>query len=76
MKSQIKLLAVASLPFLVTAHPHSPPIKPRILVSRDFDAGDVYANWPTYDQLPLDASYPTKAAWGVWVSFSLQLNIW
>lgn len=27
-----------------------------------------YTNWPSYDQLPLDPSYPTKAAWGVWGS--------
>jgi hypothetical protein len=72
MRSQsINLLAIASLHSLVTAHPHpsehSSP-KPRITTSRTFDAGDMYANWPSYDQLPLDASYPTKAAWGVWVS--------
>ncbi|OIW22553.1 hypothetical protein CONLIGDRAFT_587037 [Coniochaeta ligniaria NRRL 30616] len=35
--------------------------------SRDFDRDtDLYANWPSYDQLPLDPCYPTKAAWGVW----------
>ncbi|KAK7455906.1 hypothetical protein VKT23_010946 [Stygiomarasmius scandens] len=28
----------------------------------------MYANWPTYDELPLDPSFPTKAAWGVWGS--------
>jgi hypothetical protein len=67
MKHQITFLAIASLPLLITAHPHSAPIKTRILTSRDFDAGDPYANWPSYDQLPLDPSYPTKAAWGVWV---------
>jgi hypothetical protein len=77
MKSQtIKLLALVSFQPLVTAHPHSSPIKPRIVVSRQFGAGDVYANWPSYDQLPLDASYPTKAAWGVWVRsiFKSQLE--
>ena len=38
-----------------------------VLTVRDFDgAGDIYANWPTYDQLPLDPCFPTKAAWGVW----------
>ncbi|KAF8191010.1 hypothetical protein K438DRAFT_1521373, partial [Mycena galopus ATCC 62051] len=36
------------------------------LVSRVFNGSDIYANWPTYDQLPLDPSFPTKAAWGVW----------
>ncbi|KAJ7018906.1 hypothetical protein C8F04DRAFT_357866 [Mycena alexandri] len=39
---------------------------PRTRVSRGFNASDPYANWPTYDQLPLDPSFPTKAAWGVW----------
>jgi hypothetical protein len=34
--------------------------------SRQLDPSDPYTNWPSYDQLPLDASYPTKAAWGVW----------
>ncbi|KAJ7764266.1 hypothetical protein B0H16DRAFT_442476 [Mycena metata] len=38
----------------------------RAVVSRAFNASDPYANWPTYDQLPLDPSFPTKAAWGVW----------
>ncbi|KAL5412105.1 hypothetical protein PMIN04_009988 [Paraphaeosphaeria minitans] len=28
--------------------------------------GDPYANWPSYADLPLNASYPSKAAWGVW----------
>jgi len=56
-----------SLKLLAIAHPHSSP-KPRILISRQFDGRDVYANWPSYDKLPLDPSYPTKAAWGVWVS--------
>ena len=79
MRSQsINLLAIASLYSLVTAHPHSSEhssIKPRITASRKFDAGDMYANWPSYDQLPLDASYPTKAAWGVWVSSPTDISI-
>jgi len=40
----------------------------KILVARDFN---MYANWPSYDQLPLHPSFPMKAAWGVWVSLSL-----
>ncbi|PMD39643.1 hypothetical protein L207DRAFT_566574 [Hyaloscypha variabilis F] len=72
MKHQINFLAIASLPLLATSHPHSPLTKPRILTSRDFDAGDPYANWPSYDQLPLDPSYPTKAAWGVWGADDVQ----
>jgi hypothetical protein len=68
MKFQaVQFLAIVSFQTLVTAHPHSPATKPRILISRKFDVGDVYSNWPSYDQLPLDPSYPTKAAWGVWV---------
>ncbi|KAJ3555449.1 hypothetical protein NPX13_g10354 [Xylaria arbuscula] len=36
-------------------------------VSRAFDRNvELYANWPSYDELPLNSSYPTKAAWGVW----------
>ncbi|KAF2120359.1 hypothetical protein BDV96DRAFT_595903 [Lophiotrema nucula] len=36
------------------------------LVSRQYDTSNPYANWPSYADLPLDSSYPTKAAWGVW----------
>ncbi|KAJ7136739.1 hypothetical protein C8R44DRAFT_868861 [Mycena epipterygia] len=39
---------------------------PRTLVGRIFNDSNIYANWPTYDQLPLNPSFPTKAAWGVW----------
>ncbi|KAJ7448934.1 hypothetical protein FB451DRAFT_1288173 [Mycena latifolia] len=39
---------------------------PRTLVARTVDASNLYANWPSYDQLPLHPSFPTKAAWGVW----------
>ncbi|KAJ6564220.1 hypothetical protein B0H19DRAFT_891203, partial [Mycena capillaripes] len=39
---------------------------PRTIVSRPFNPSDPYSNWPSYDQLPLDPSFPTKAAWGVW----------
>ncbi|KFA54522.1 hypothetical protein S40293_08937 [Stachybotrys chartarum IBT 40293] len=35
-------------------------------VQRHFSRENLYENWPTYDELPLNASYPTKAAWGVW----------
>ncbi|KAJ4467225.1 hypothetical protein J3R30DRAFT_3309519 [Lentinula aciculospora] len=28
----------------------------------------MYANWPTFDDLPLHPTFPTKAAWGVWGS--------
>ncbi|KAJ7861433.1 hypothetical protein B0H14DRAFT_531820 [Mycena olivaceomarginata] len=40
---------------------------PLTLVSRALNDSDICANWPTYDQLPLHPSFPTKAAWGVWV---------
>ncbi|THV01383.1 hypothetical protein K435DRAFT_853802 [Dendrothele bispora CBS 962.96] len=39
----------------------------QILAIRQFNNSDIYANWPTYDQLPLDPSFPTKSAWGVWL---------
>ncbi|KAF7341161.1 putative cyclase [Mycena venus] len=39
---------------------------PLALVSRAVNDSDIYANWPTYDELPLHPSFPTKAAWGVW----------
>jgi len=37
------------------------------LLSRDFDPDNPYVDWPSYTDLPLDPSYPAKAAWGVWV---------
>ena len=41
----------------------------RNIVARSFSRDvDLYANWPSYDELPLHSSYPTKAAWGVWGS--------
>ena len=46
---------------------HAVPKPDSLKVSRRFDPGtDLYANWPSYDDLPLDPSFPTKAAWGVW----------
>lgn len=39
---------------------------PRQLVARQYTQDDLYANWPSYSQLPLHPSFPTKAAWGVW----------
>ncbi|KAK0479055.1 hypothetical protein EDD18DRAFT_1207658 [Armillaria luteobubalina] len=36
------------------------------LVAREYNSSDLYANWPTYQDLPLHSSFPTKAAWGVW----------
>jgi hypothetical protein len=76
MKSpNLLVLAAGSiLPYHATAHPH--PVSefqnPKVLVSRKFDQRDLYANWPSYDQLPLDPSYPTKAAWGVWGADDVQ----
>ena len=41
---------------------------PKVLVARAYNPiVDLYANWPNYEQLPLHPSFPTKAAWGVWV---------
>lgn len=40
-----------------------------LVLSRSFDTtGELYRNWPAYKDLPLDPSFPTKAAWGVWGS--------
>ncbi|KAJ7193466.1 hypothetical protein GGX14DRAFT_588764 [Mycena pura] len=52
--------------FVVVATDARPTPHPLDLVARAFDARDRYANFPTYDQLPLHPSFPTKAAWGVW----------
>ncbi|KAI1852754.1 hypothetical protein JX266_002295 [Neoarthrinium moseri] len=63
----MKTISLLSLCTAAWSHalPHSD--KARIVRSRAFDCDvDLYANWPSYDDLPLDASYPTKAAWGVW----------
>ena len=76
---------MATKPFIVIAfllqsfaavhpHPASEFQNPKILVPRKFDKQNIYKNWPSYDQLSLDRSYPNKAAWGVWVS-SLILEI-
>ncbi|KUJ22642.1 uncharacterized protein LY89DRAFT_777704 [Mollisia scopiformis] len=69
MKSS--LYTVVSAISLVSAHPHA-ALNPKVLVSRQFNTQDPYTNWPTYDQLPLDPSYPTKAAWGVWGADDVQ----
>lgn len=72
MKSFIVIASL--LQSFATAHPHpaSELQNPKILVSRKFDKQNIYENWPSYDQLPLDPSYPTKAAWGVWGADDVQ----
>lgn len=74
MSSVAKLLLVSLvLQNLVAGHPatgpheHKPVRRSKVTFSREFDQDDPYLNWPTYEQLPLDPSYPMKAAWGVWV---------
>ncbi|KAJ7190087.1 hypothetical protein GGX14DRAFT_606520 [Mycena pura] len=57
----LTLLALAAVFTDARPVPH-----PLTLVSRAVNDSDFYANWPTYDQLPLHPSFPTKAAWGVW----------
>ncbi|KAF5343551.1 hypothetical protein D9758_012938 [Tetrapyrgos nigripes] len=42
------------------------PIPGTHVLAPEVNVSDVYAHWPTYDQLPLNPSFPTKAAWGVW----------
>lgn len=59
-----RILLASLFPTLLTAHVISKP--PPGIVARNFSRDDLYENWPTYDQLPLNDSYPTKAAWGVW----------
>ena len=39
---------------------------------RTFNPEDPYKGWPSYADLPLDPSYPTKAAWGVWVNANMK----
>ncbi|ESK83621.1 hypothetical protein Moror_12031 [Moniliophthora roreri MCA 2997] len=51
------IVVVSILPTIALSRP---------LQARQFNSSDIYANWPSYDQLPLDPSFPTKAAWGVW----------
>lgn len=54
----------------LTAAVAVPPRKS--LVSRQYDSSNPYSGWPSYADLPLDPSYPTKAAWGVWVHSLLK----
>ncbi|KAK6074466.1 hypothetical protein SCUP234_08250 [Seiridium cupressi] len=64
MKASI-LSRLACYVACIGAHTISKP--GRATVSRQFKGDvDLYADWPSYDDLPLDPSYPTKAAWGVW----------
>lgn len=44
-------------------HTYASPV---VKLSNPRDLHKRYADWPTYDELPLDPSHPTKAAWGVW----------
>lgn len=48
---------------------------PKSLVARSYDSSNLYANWPTYDELPLHPCFPTKAAWGVWVSAQISVTL-
>ncbi|KAJ7614242.1 hypothetical protein DFH06DRAFT_1307585 [Mycena polygramma] len=57
-------LAILLSAVVINAVPVSSPCP--TIISRAFNPSNPYANWPTYDQLPLDPSFPTKAAWGVW----------
>ncbi|ESK83624.1 hypothetical protein Moror_12034 [Moniliophthora roreri MCA 2997] len=61
-----RVLFPAQAALLLTLVSASPVVPPSKLSARQFNSSDIYANWPSYDQLPLDPSYPTKAAWGVW----------
>lgn len=52
-------------PHAVHNQHHSSEKRKMNIVSRNFDAGDPYEDWPSYSQLPLHLFYPTGAAWGV-----------
>ncbi|KAK6984018.1 hypothetical protein R3P38DRAFT_3232827 [Favolaschia claudopus] len=58
-------IALAVIVAAIFTHARPTP-HPLTLVSRAFDDSDIYANWPTYDELPLHPSFPTRAAWGAW----------
>ncbi|KAJ2997858.1 hypothetical protein NUW58_g513 [Xylaria curta] len=61
--AEMKAVFFSFLLSAVVAYPSSRPSK----VERRFNPDvDLYANWPSYDDLPLNSSYPTRAAWGVW----------
>jgi hypothetical protein len=59
------LLLAFAFPALALSHSVAKP-PAHSAVERNFTRANLYENWPTYDELPLNASYPTKAAWGVW----------
>ncbi|KAI1369229.1 hypothetical protein F5Y08DRAFT_148135 [Xylaria arbuscula] len=64
MKKTEVVLSLLLLVVEATAYPSTGSYQ---RVSRAFDRNvELYANWPSYDELPLNSSYPTKAAWGVW----------
>ncbi len=58
------LITTWALTALALPNPESHNFKH--LDSRQSNLSTPYANWPSYDDLPLDSSHPTKAAWGVW----------
>ncbi|KAK5687600.1 hypothetical protein LTS10_001740 [Elasticomyces elasticus] len=57
------LLAISGL-YVANAHPTIAAPQPHIAIQ--YNAADPYAHWPSYAELPLNAGYPTRAAWGVW----------
>ncbi|KAI1122385.1 hypothetical protein F5Y10DRAFT_75973 [Nemania abortiva] len=62
----IKVIEIIFLSVLSVAAAY-PSVRSSKRVERNFARDvDLYANWPSYDELPLNSSYPTKAAWGVW----------
>jgi hypothetical protein len=67
MKAQLLISAVA-LTGLASAHGShaSQPRERTPIFSRKFDRANPYENWPSYSQLPLNSTYPSAAAWGVW----------
>ena len=63
-----RVMSLCTLAFIFSGIALATPIpNARMLVARQFTSTDLYKDWPTYDELPLHPSFPTKAAWGVWV---------
>lgn len=62
----LRSIILAASTITALALPSSQRNHNKELSSRQADPSTFYATWPSYDQLPLDLSYPTKAAWGIW----------
>ncbi|KAF7364348.1 hypothetical protein MSAN_01095100 [Mycena sanguinolenta] len=60
------MIPFVALVLVTTAFTEARPIPhPLTIVSRLVNDSDIYANWPTYDQLPLHPSFPPRRPHGV-----------